>query len=341
MKYMSGDDIRRTFLEFFQSKGHLILPSASLIPHGDPTLLLTNAGMVPFKPYFMGEATPPRRRLTTSQKCFRTVDIDVVGDERHLTFFEMLGNFSIGDYFKREAITFAWELLTSPQYFAMPADRLWPTIHPKDDEAFAPVARDHRRARPSTSCAWRTTGGDRPARPAPTGPTRRSTSIAARNSAAASPTASPAATAPASWRSGTWSSCSSTATPTARIRRCRAPASTPAWAWSAWPSCCKARARSTRPTSSCRIIAEAARLAGKTYGASEQIDYALRVIADHSRSVTFLIADGVLPSNEGRGYVLRRILRRAVRYGRELGLDEPFLTKTAAVVIDRHAEAVS
>ena len=129
MKYMSGDDIRRTYLEFFQSKGHLIQPSSSLIPHGDPTLLLTNAGMVQFKPYFMGQAVAPNRRLTTSQKCFRTSDIDVVGDASHLTLFEMLGNFSIGDYFKRDAIAFAWELLTSPQYLC-PACRPSLAVHP-------------------------------------------------------------------------------------------------------------------------------------------------------------------------------------------------------------------
>src|SRR5512146_2716424 len=135
MKYMSGDDIRRTYLEFFESKGHLILPSSSLIPHGDPTLLLTTAGMVQFKPYFMGQAEPPARRLTSVQKCFRTTDIESVGDASHLTFFEMLGNFSVGDYFKKEAISFAWELLT--QRFGLPKERLWTTVYLDDDEAFA------------------------------------------------------------------------------------------------------------------------------------------------------------------------------------------------------------
>jgi len=132
---ISSSQIRTTFLEYFRNQGHTVLPSSSLIPHGDPTLLLTSAGMVQFKPYFMGEAVPPNRRLATAQKCFRTVDIDTVGNLRNLTFFEMLGNFSIGDYFKRGAITYAWDLLTNG--FKLPKERLWATIYPDDDETFA------------------------------------------------------------------------------------------------------------------------------------------------------------------------------------------------------------
>src|SRR5437868_1681535 len=130
---MDSDQIRETFLRFFEERGHRRLPSASLVPHGDPTLLFTSAGMVPFKPYFMGLAEPPAPRLTTVQKCFRTTDIEEVGDYSHLTFFEMLGNFSIGDYFKAEAIGWAWELLTS--VFGLPAAELWVSIFETDDEA--------------------------------------------------------------------------------------------------------------------------------------------------------------------------------------------------------------
>ena len=131
---MEGDRIRTSFLEFFQDKGHLIMPSSSLVPAGDPTLLFTSAGMVQFKPFFMGEATPPSRRLTTSQKSFRTTDIDEVGDHKHLTFFEMLGNFSIGDYFKKEAVAMAWEMVT--QRFGISPDRLYATIYLDDEEAY-------------------------------------------------------------------------------------------------------------------------------------------------------------------------------------------------------------
>ena len=131
---MNGEQIRDSFIKFFESKGHLPMPSASLIPAGDPTLLFTSAGMVPFKPFFTGEQTPPSRRLTSSQKSFRTADIDEVGDHKHLTFFEMLGNFSIGDYFKNDAVSFAWELIT--QLFKLDPNRLYVTIHLGDDEAF-------------------------------------------------------------------------------------------------------------------------------------------------------------------------------------------------------------
>ena len=131
---MEGDSIRNSYIQFFEERGHLHMPSASLIPAGDPTLLFTSAGMVPFKPFFMGEQTPPRRRLTSCQKSFRTTDIDEVGDHKHLTFFEMLGNFSIGDYFKKDAVAFAWELCTD--LFGLEPDRLYVTIHLDDDEAY-------------------------------------------------------------------------------------------------------------------------------------------------------------------------------------------------------------
>ena len=134
MKFMTGDEIRESFLSYFESKGHLRVASSSLIPVGDPTLLITNAGMNQFKPYFSGEATPPNRRLTSSQKVFRTVDIDEVGDATHLTMFEMLGNFSIGDYFKKEAMEFALEFVTTR--FDLPKERFAITIHDSDDEAF-------------------------------------------------------------------------------------------------------------------------------------------------------------------------------------------------------------
>ena len=228
---ISASHVRRQFLDYFRAQGHTELPSASLVPHGDPTLLLTSAGMVPFKPYFMGEAVPPNRRLTTSQKCFRTVDIDTVGNLRNLTFFEMLGNFSIGDYFKRGAITFAWDLLTNG--YGLDKDRLWATVYPSDEETYGlwrEIAGlpDERIVKLHENW-WGPAGATGPCGPDTEiflGPRPGLGLRQAR-------TASPAATASATWRSGTWCSCSSTASPTAPTCPCPGPASTPAPAWSA------------------------------------------------------------------------------------------------------------
>ena len=148
---MTSDEIRTAFLEFFKTKGHTVIPSSSLIPAGDPTLLLTTAGMVQIKPYFLGEIKPPNPRLASCQKCFRMTDIDSVGDNRHLTFFEMLGNFSVGDYFKKEAITWGWEFVT--KHLKLPESRLRVTIYRDDDEALS-YLEEYRRQRKGDLPAW-------------------------------------------------------------------------------------------------------------------------------------------------------------------------------------------
>ena len=355
---MNGDQVRDSFIKFFENKGHLHMPSASLIPAGDPTLLFTSAGMVPFKPFFTGEQTPPSLRMTSSQKSFRTTDIDEVGDHKHLTFFEMLGNFSIGDYFKEGAVAFAWELVT--ETFKLAPDRLFVTIHLDDDEAFeiwrdqvgVPVERIYRYG--DSDNWWGPAGNE-------------------------------GATGPCSelhYDAGREKGCRDLVEPdvlTELLRKDRDAGAKRGFpdVPGCHPNCdCerfvelwnlvfmqyyqdtqgnrtplpspgvdtgmglertatvlqnKANIYETdlfRP-----IIDKASELSGKAYGADSDTDYALRVVAEHARAATFLIGDGVVPGNEGRGYVLRRIIRRAIRYGRRLDLDEPFLAQVAETVL--------
>ena len=356
---MNGDQIRDSFIRFFENKGHQQMPSASLIPAGDPTLLFTSAGMVPFKPFFMGEQTPPSRRLTSSQKSFRTTDIDEVGDHKHLTFFEMLGNFSIGDYFKDGAVGFAWELVT--QLFGLPPDRLYVTIHLDDDEAFdiwhdqigVPVERIYRYG--DKDNWWGPAGTE-----GPTGPCSE-----------------------IHYDGGVEKGCHEgrmveVDVLTALLREERDGAS-PREVPGCHPNCdCERfvelwnlvfmqfyqdpdRNRTPLPAPSVdtgmgleraavilqeknniyetdlftSIIAKVSALTGREYGADADTDFAMRVVAEHARAASFLIGDGVVPGNEGRGYVLRRVIRRAIRYGRRLGLTGPFLCEVVEEVIPR------
>ena len=356
---MNGDQIRDSFIQYFESKGHQHMPSASLIPAGDPTLLFTSAGMVPFKPFFMGEQTPPSRRLTSSQKSFRTTDIDEVGDHKHLTFFEMLGNFSIGDYFKDGAVNFAWELVT--QLFALSPDRLYVTIHLDDDEAYdiwhdkigVPPERIYRYG--DKDNWWGPAGTE-----GPTGPCSE-----------------------IHYDGGIEKGCNggrmvAVDVLTEQLNEER-DGSAPRAVDGCHPNCdCERfvelwnlvfmqyyqdpqRNRTPLPAPSVDtgmgleraavilqgksniyetdlftpIIAKACELTGRQYGADTDSDFALRVIAEHARAAAFLIGDGVVPGNEGRGYVLRRVIRRAIRYGRRLGLTDPFLGMVVEEVIPR------
>ena len=356
---MNGDQIRDSFIQYFESKGHQHMPSASLIPAGDPTLLFTSAGMVPFKPFFMGEQTPPSRRLTSSQKSFRTTDIDEVGDHKHLTFFEMLGNFSIGDYFKEGAVGFAWELVT--ELFGLSPDRLYVTIHLDDDEAYdiwhdqvgVPPERIYRYG--DKDNWWGPAGTE-----GPTGPCSE-----------------------IHYDGGVEKGCSGgrmveVDVLTAQLREERDGAAARD-VDGCHPNCdCERfvelwnlvfmqyyqdpeRNRTPLPAPSVDtgmgleraavilqgknniyetdlftpIIDRACELTGRQYGADTETDFALRVIAEHARAAAFLIGDGVVPGNEGRGYVLRRVIRRAIRYGRRLGLTGPFLGEVVQEVIPR------
>ncbi len=335
---MNGDVIRQTFLEFFQSKGHMIMPSSSLVPTGDPTLLFTSAGMVQFKPYFMGETTPPSRRLVSCQKSFRTTDVDEVGDHKHLTFFEMLGNFSIGQYFKKEAIAWSWEFVT--EYFKLPPERLYVTIYLNDEEAFQHWTDDigvppERIYRYGDKDNWWGPAG----KEGPCGPCSEIHYDGGVEYGCGSPDCHPNHDCERFvelWNlvfMQFYQDLDGTRTPLP------APSIDTGLGLERAAAILQDKRNLYETDLFWPIIQKVCRLTGKTYGEDRDGDYALRVVAEHGRAVSFLIGDGVVPGNEGRGYVLRRIIRRAIRYGRRLGLEGPFFTQVADAAIRRFQHA--
>ena len=339
---MTSDEIREAFLSYFEGRDHLRVASSSLIPVGDPTLLLTNAGMVQFKPYFIGESTPPNRRLTTAQKSFRTVDIDEVGDATHLMLFEMMGNFSIGDYFKKEAIDFALEFVTTG--LGLPKDRFAITVYLDDDESFSlwrqAGVREERISRFGDDDNWWGPAGQE----GPCGPCSELHYDFGVDRGCGSPECGP--------------NCSRTISSTGGICNrfvelwnlvfmqfyhhldgTRTPLPAPSVDTGLGLERAAIVLQDVDNIYETDLFQEAIHkveeLSGKRYGADRDTDYAMRVAAEHGRSATFLIADGVVPGNDGRGYVLRRVIRRAIRHGRRLGLEEVFLGEIAGVFIDR------
>jgi alanyl-tRNA synthetase len=328
---LTGTEIRARFLDFYASKGHVKVPSSSLVPHNDPTVLLTTAGMQQMIPYFLGRETPPAVRMTSSQKCFRTTDIDKVGNQRTLTFFEMLGNFSVGDYFKREAITFAWEFLT--QVVKLPADRLHPTVHPDDDEApryWQEIAGYADEAIVRLDENW----WGPPGASGPCGPDSEVYYDRGIEYGCGRTDCQPGCECERFLE--IWNLVfmqyyqdldgSRTDLPRRNIDT--------GMGLERLTMVIQGK-ESVFETDLLRtIIDRFADITGTPYGHDPIKDMSLRVIADHGRALVFLAADGVLPSNEGRGYIFRRILRRAVRHGKLLGLDKPFLAEAANTVID-------
>lgn len=327
---LTGTEIRTRFLDFYKSKAHQQVPSSSLVPRNDPTVLLTTAGMQQMIPYFLGRETPPSARLTSVQKCFRTTDIDEVGDERHLTFFEMLGNFSVGDYFKRDAIAFAWEFLT--RVVNLPADRLYPTVHPEDDEA-ASLWHDVAGYADEAIVRLQDNWWGPPGASGPCGPDSEIYYDRGIEYSCGLPDCKPGCECERFleiWNlvfMQYYQDLDGTRTPLPRrnidtgmgLERL---------------TMILQRKESVFDVDLFRTIVDHfAHVAGITYGQDAKKDTSLRVIADHARALVFLAADGVLPSNEGRGYIFRRILRRAVRHGKLLGLDKPFLADAADSVI--------
>ncbi len=329
--------IREKYLSFFESKGHLRLPSFSLVPQNDPSILLINAGMTPLKPYFTGAETPPSLRVTTCQKCIRTPDIERVGHTaRHGTYFEMLGNFSFGDYFKAEIIPWAWEFCT--EVLEMPAERLFPSVYEEDDEAYA---------------IWRDVVGV---------PEERITRLGKADNFWEHGTGPCGPCSEIYFDRGPEYGCDSpdckvgcdcdryvefwnlvftqfnreedgTYTPLAK-KNIDTGAGLERFA------CILQGVENLFEVDTVRkILDTVCAKAGVDYGKNPETDIAIRVITDHARSTTMMISDGVLPSNEGRGYVLRRLLRRAARFGRLIGIRDMFLTEIADVVIDQNRDA--
>lgn len=332
---MTGDELRTAYLHFFESKGHKVIPSSSLIPHGDPTLLLTSAGMVPFKPYFLGEAVPPARRMTSCQKCFRATDIEAVGDATHLTFFEMLGNFSIGDYFKSEAITWAWEFIT--QHLKLPPSRLWITIFRDDDEAFriwrqVGVAEARILRLGEDTNFWGPAGDSGPCGPCSEIHYDFGEEVGCRQTTCAPGCA-------CGRFSEIWNLVFTQYNQDKNGKRTLLPKPNidTGMGLERVAAIMQGKTSVYETDFFAPLLECLAGLSGKKYGADKQIDNAMRVVVEHSRGIAFLIADGVMPSNEGRGYVLRRLLRRTALFGRRLGLEKPFLAETAKVTIKQMA----
>ena len=333
MQYRGLNELREMYLSFFETKGHLRLPSFSLIPQNDPSLLLINSGMAPMKPFFTGEQEPPRHRVTTCQKCIRTGDIENVGKTaRHGTFFEMLGNVSFGDYFKREAIHWSWEFLTSPKWVGIDPDRLYPSIYVDDDEAFEiwnkeigiPADRIFRFGKEDNF--WEHGSG-------PCGPCSEVYYDRGEKYGCGKPGCTVGCDCDRYmeiWNNvfsqfdndghGNYTDLVQKNIDTGMGLERLAVA-------------CQDVDSLFDVDTVMNITHKVTEITGAHYGMSHEKDVSLRVITDHIRASVFMISDGVLPSNEGRGYVLRRLLRRAARHGKLLGVDHPFLCDVVETVI--------
>ena len=333
MEKFGLNQLREMFLSFFESKGHLRLPSFSLIPQNDASLLLINSGMAPMKPYFKGEQEPPRRRVCTCQKCIRTGDIENIGKTaRHGTYFEMLGNFSFGDYFKHEAIAWSWEFLTSPEWVGIDPDRLYPSIYLEDDEAFEiwnkeigiPAERIFRFGKEDNF--WEHGAG-------PCGPCSEIYYDRGEKYGCGKPGCTVGCDCDRYME--VWNNVFSQFDNDGEghYTELKQKNIDTGMGLERLAVVCQGVDSLFDVDTVMNITHKVSELTGAYYGKSHKMDVSLRVITDHIRSATFMICDGVLPSNEGRGYVLRRLLRRAARHGKLLGVNEPFLYKVIDTVI--------
>jgi len=327
------NELREMFLKFFESKNHLRLPSFSLIPQNDKSLLLINSGMAPMKPYFTGEVEPPRRRVCTCQKCIRTGDIENIGKTaRHGTYFEMLGNFSFGDYFKTESLQWSWEFLTSPEWVGLEPERMYPTVYENDDEAWdiwtkvIGVPEEHMTRLGKKDNFWEHGSG-------PCGPCSEIHYDRGEEFGCGKPGCRPGCDCDRFmevWNNvfsqfnndgqGNYTDLAQKNIDTGMgLERLAV--------------VCQNVNSLFDVDTVMNITNHVTSITGASYGQSYKTDVSLRVITDHIRASTFMIADGVLPSNEGRGYVLRRLLRRAARHGKLLGVNKPFLFEVVETVV--------
>ena len=337
MKWTSLNELREKYLSFFESKGHLRLPSFSLIPNNDKSLLLINSGMAPMKKFFTGEEIPPRNRVCTCQKCIRTPDLERVGHTaRHGTYFEMLGNFSFGDYFKSEAIAWAWEFLTVT--LEIPANLLWPSVYEHDDEAYAlwrdviGVPENHIVKLGKADNFWEHGSG-------PCGPCSEIYFDRGIKYGCGSPDCKPGCDCDRFME--IWNNVFSQFNNDGNGNYTELAQKNIDTGMGLERLACVMQGVDNlfEVDTVRRILDTVCSIAGKTYGADKANDVSIRVVTDHIRSATFMISDGVIPSNEGRGYVLRRILRRACRHGKLLGINRKFMTELCRVVISQNESA--
>ena len=337
MEKLGLNEIREKYLRFFEGKEHLRMPSFSLVPQNDPSLLLVNAGMAPLKPYFTGKETPPSKRVVTCQKCIRTPDIERVGKTaRHGTFFEMLGNFSFADYFKKEATTWAWEFVT--ETLNIPIDRLWVSIYEEDDEAFK-IWTEHVGVSPSRVVRMGKEDNFWEHGTGPCGPCSEIYFDMGETFGCNSLDC--AVGCDCDRYVEFWNlvftqfdkdeSCNYNPLPNPNIDT--------GMGLERLAAMMQGVGSIFEVDTVRNIMKHISNVTGVTYKQDEQKDVSLRVITDHIRSTTFMISDGILPSNEGRGYVLRRLLRRAARHGKLLGVQKQFLWEVAQTVIDESKEA--
>ena len=339
MQWTGLNELREKYLSFFEGKGHLRLDSFPLVPKDDPSLLLINSGMAPMKKWFLAQEEPPRHRVTTCQKCIRTPDIERVGiTARHGTFFEMLGNFSFQDYFKEEVIPWAWEFLTSDEWMAIPKDKLHISVYEEDDEAYdiwtkkVGIAPDHMVRLGKEDNFWEHGSG-------PCGPCSEIYFDRGPEYGCGKPTCGVGCDCDRYMEIWNLVFSQFDADGKGHYERLARPNIDTGMGLERLACVMQGVGNLFEVDTVQSVLHHVEHIAGKTYGANAKDDISIRVITDHIRSCTFMVSDGILPSNEGRGYVLRRLLRRAARHGRMLGICRPFLVELVETVIQSSESA--